>query len=74
MNSILKTTAGVTKGQILSFQYYKRSVHAPSRLTLCNPMDCSPPDFSVHKISQTRILDSVGILDSHFLLQRIFLR
>ena len=22
--------------------------HAQSRLTLCNPMDCSPPGFSVH--------------------------
>ena len=28
-----------------------------SCLTLCNPMDCSPPGFSVHGILQTRILE-----------------
>ena len=27
--------------------------------TLCNPMDCSPPDSSVHEISQARILEWV---------------
>ena len=26
-------------------------------LTLCDPMDCSPPSFSVHGISQARILE-----------------
>ena len=30
-------------------------------LTLCDPMDCSPPGFSVHGISQTRILEWVAI-------------
>ena len=29
--------------------------------TLCNPMDCSPPDPSVHGILQTRILEWVAI-------------
>ena len=29
--------------------------------TLCNPMDCSPPDSSVHGISQGRILEWVTI-------------
>ena len=29
--------------------------------TLCNPWDCSPPDFFVHGISQARILDWVAI-------------
>ena len=28
-------------------------------LTLCNPMDCSPPGFSVHGIFQARILELV---------------
>ena len=28
---------------------------------LCNPMDCSPPDSSVHGISQARILEQVAI-------------
>ena len=35
-----------------------------SWLTLCNPMDCSPPGSSVHKISQARILEWVAIFFS----------
>ena len=27
----------------------------------CDPMDCRPPDFSVHGISQARILEWVAI-------------
>ena len=34
---------------------------AQSCLTLCNPMDCSPPGSSVHGISQERILKWVAI-------------
>ena len=33
-------------------------------LTLCNPMDCSPPGSSVHGIFQARILERVAILFS----------
>ena len=32
--------------------------------TLCNPMDCSPPGFSVHGILQARILEWVAMLSS----------
>ena len=32
-----------------------------SCLTLCNPMDCSPPGSSVHEIFQARILEWVAI-------------
>ena len=38
-------------------------------LTLCDPMDCSPPDSSDHEISQAGILEWVAV----FLLQGIFL-
>ena len=34
---------------------------AKSYLTLCDPMDCSPPGFSVHGILQARILEVVAI-------------
>ena len=34
---------------------------AKSCLALCDPMDCSLPGFSVHEISQTRILEWVAI-------------
>ena len=37
---------------------------AQSCLTLCDPMDCSPPGSSVHGISQTRILEWVAIFSS----------
>ena len=33
---------------------------AQSCLTLCDPMDCSPPGSSVHKIFQARILEWVA--------------
>ena len=32
-----------------------------SRVRLCNPMDCSPPGFSVQGIFQARILEQVAI-------------
>ena len=41
----------------------------PSYLTLCDPMDCSPPGSSVHGIFQAR---NTG-LGGHALLQGIFL-
>ena len=41
-------------------------VHAQFGLTLCKPMDFSPPGSSVHGILQAKILDC------HFLLQEIF--
>ena len=34
---------------------------AQSHLTLCNPMDCSPPGSSVRRIIQARILEWVAI-------------
>ena len=37
---------------------------AQSRLTLCDPMDCSPPGSSVRGILQARILEWVAILFS----------
>ena len=38
-----------------------RCLVAQSCLTLCNPMDCSPPGFSVHGILQARILERVAM-------------
>ena len=39
-----------------------------SCVTLCNPMDCSPPSSSVHGIFQARILGRVAIAFSRFWL------
>ena len=35
-----------------------------SCLTLCDPMDCHPPDSSVHGILQARMLEWVPMLSS----------
>ena len=43
---------------------------AQSRLTLCDPMDCSPQGSSVHGILQARILERVAILFSRGSSQR----
>ena len=39
-------------------------MHAQSYLTLCNPMDCSPPGSSVHGILQARLLEWVAMPSS----------
>ena len=40
---------------------YTTTKSLQSCLTLCDPMDCSPPGFSIHGILQTRILEWVAI-------------
>ena len=45
--------------------YPRLVVQLLSRVQLfCDPMDCSPPSFSVHGISQARILERVAIFFS----------
>ena len=53
------------------FPYFKRQNPAwlvccvtQSCPTFCDPMDCSPPGFSVHRILQTRILEWVAMPSS----------
>ena len=41
-----------------------RFVHAQSCLTLCNPLDYSPPGVSVHRLCQARLLEWVAISSS----------
>ena len=55
--------------EILTFlnsamRYKEESEVVQAFLTLCNPMDCSLPDFSVHGIFQARILEWVTIFFS----------
>ena len=47
------------KSETTWMKLVEHCVHAKSLqscLTLCNPMDCSPPGSSVHEILQARIL------------------
>ena len=50
----------ITINNIVVWRYWYRFV-AKSRLTLSDPMDCSLPGYSVHGISQARILEWVSI-------------
>ena len=45
----------------ITYMYESESEVAQSCLTLCDPMDCSLPDSSVHGILQGRILEWVAI-------------
>ena len=38
--------------------------------TLCNPMDCSPPGFSVHGILQARIVEWIAFPFSRSLITK----
>ena len=52
---------------ILFFRFFSRTCLCSvtkSCSTLCNPMDCSPPDSLVHGIFQARILEWVAIPSS----------
>ena len=50
----------VLEGMVVPSAWNKVLV-AQSCLTLCDPMDCSPPGSSVHGVSQSRILEWVAI-------------
>ena len=45
-------------------QRYRDMLVAQSCLALCNPMDCSSPGSSVHRILQARILEWVATSSS----------
>ena len=40
--------------------------------TLCNPMDCSPPGYSIHGIFQARVLEWSAIAFSFYLCIYIY--
>ena len=48
----------VPRGRLLS-PLGSHCVHSQSCLTLCDPLDCSPPGSSVHGILQAQILEPV---------------
>ena len=45
----------------LILQIFAAAMSLQSSPTLCDPMDCSSPGFSVHGILQTRVLEWVAI-------------
>ena len=60
-NNISKLTTESSKHKHILQKHLNVSSGAQSCLTLCDPMDCSPPTSSVHGILQARILEWVAI-------------
>ena len=60
MNVLNCTLKMMTMVNFMSSPIYKSEV-AQLCLTLCNPMDCSPPGSSVHGILQARVLEWAAI-------------
>ena len=58
---LLDYVEGNERDQITSFKRESESEVAQSCSTLCDPVDCSPPDSSIHGILQARILEWVAI-------------
>ena len=56
----------VTKCTVI-LSHYMHVKSLQQCLTLCNPMNCSPPGFSVHGILQARILEWVAMSSSFVL-------
>ena len=59
---LLEQRAGSREGWGFSRGLHAQSLQSP--LTLCDPMDCSPPSSSVHRILQARILEWVAMPSS----------
>ena len=57
----VKPCSFIQQTWITLYKFYHISVGAQSCLTLCDPMECSPPGSSVHGIFQARILEWVAI-------------
>ena len=56
----LQLSSSVSLGQVQEIQSCCCCLVAESCPTLCHPMDCCPPAFSVHGILQGRILNQVA--------------
>ena len=57
---------------LVFYEHVWTCMYVQLHLTLCDPMDCSPPGSSVHGILQARMLEWVAIFYSRsFLTQRL---
>ena len=59
-NSMDCIVHGVVKSRTRVSDFHWHMLVVQLCLTLCNPMDCSPPGSSIHWILQTRILKRVA--------------
>ena len=64
------TSLPVTRGKkVTRRESESESEVVQSCPTLCDPVDCSPPGFSIHGILQARILEWVAISFSRMNVQ-----
>ena len=61
VNASNTAKSDIRKGDLILPRGSVRAKLPQSCLTLCNPLDCSPPGSSVHGILQTRILGWVAM-------------
>ena len=61
---LMRTGAGAATPHLVPLELLCVCSVASTSLTLCDPLDCSPPGSSVHRISQARILEQVAISSS----------
>ena len=61
LNPVCWNTSEVSLEQSFLYLYTLRVCVSQSCPTLCDPMDCSPPHSSIHRILQARILEWVAI-------------
>ena len=62
LNTRMVKHSGINRNQVSVLE--KKELVTHSCLTLCSPMDCTPPGSSVHGILQARILEWVAIPSS----------
>ena len=63
-NNLVESSSDFGRCSFSPTTFLSACVHAQSCPTLCEPMDCSSPDFSVHGTSQGRALGWVAIYSS----------
>ena len=60
-DACVRVYAGVNKYSYCIYRIYSSVLVPQSCPTLCNPVDCSPLDSSVHRILQARVLKWIAI-------------
>ena len=60
----MRTSSSFVSYSILFFPMYVLFLVVQSCLTLCDPMECRPPDSSVYEILQARILELIAMPSS----------
>ena len=61
IHCIIFCSASFVRFMCIAMKTYEKVSVSQSCLTLCDPVDCSPPGSSVHGILRARILEGVAV-------------